>query len=130
MRSPDARPSKRIWPSAKISESGLSTAPRVLSILASMTAVAVDSERIRTLYRQSVPVLLANILIGVIVSATIWSSAPRPLVVTWIALLIAMTAARIVLRRRYWKAQPTPAQAGRWGTMFVVGSATAGVLWG
>jgi signal transduction histidine kinase/ActR/RegA family two-component response regulator len=95
-----------------------------------MTSIAVESERIRAIYRQSVPVLLANVLIGAIVGATVWPTGPRALLAVWLALLVAMTGARIALRRRYWQAQPAPSRAGRWGTRFVVGSATAGVLWG
>ena len=41
-----------------------------------MTDAAVRSEQIRTLYSQSVPVLLANVVNAVIVSATLWSSGP------------------------------------------------------
>src|SRR4051812_19903243 len=94
-----------------------------------MTA-AVRSEQVRTLYSQSVPVLLANVVNAAIVSAALWQSAPRALLVGWTALMVLMTAARLALRRRYWQSAPAPEEAGRWAARFTVGSAVAGVLWG
>src|SRR5581483_4787769 len=95
-----------------------------------MSGEAVKSEQIRTLYRQGVPVLSANLIIGGLVCASLWSLSPRRLLVGWIALVAVLTLARIELWRRYWRRQPPPAQAGPWGNAFVVGSGAAGALWG
>ena len=95
-----------------------------------MTTGAVRSEQIRTLYRHSQPVLLANVLVAVVVSATLWTSAPRGLLILWLGLMVVMAAARLELYRRYCRARPTAASAPRWGVYFVVGSAGAGLLWG
>jgi signal transduction histidine kinase/ActR/RegA family two-component response regulator len=91
---------------------------------------AVLSEQVRTLYSQSVPVLLANVANATIVTAALWESAPRPLLLGWTGLMALMTAARLVLRHRYWRAAPPAEEAERWGRRFVAGSAVAGVLWG
>src|SRR5256885_3455557 len=95
-----------------------------------MTRVAVRSEQVRMLYSQSVPVLLANIVNSGIVSAALWVAGPRRLLLAWTGLVALMTVARLELRRRYWRAQPAPEEAPRWGDRFVVGSAAAGLLWG
>ena len=95
-----------------------------------MSGEAVKSEQIRTLYRQGVPVLSANLIIGALVCASLWSMSPRRLLVGWIALVALLTIARIDLWRRYWRRRPLPPDAGPWGTAFVVGSAGAGALWG
>ena len=95
-----------------------------------MTDVAVRSEQIRTLYSQSVPVLLANVLNSIIVTATLWPTGPRPLLVAWTVAMAAVSVARIELRRRFWRAAPDPASAERWGRYFVCGSLSAGLLWG
>ncbi len=42
-----------------------------------MSGEAVKSEQIRTLYRQGVPVLFANLVIGALVCASLWSISPR-----------------------------------------------------
>jgi two-component system, cell cycle sensor histidine kinase and response regulator CckA len=91
---------------------------------------AIRTEQVKTLYRQSGPVLLTNVLNASIICATLWSSGPRPVLVVWGALMLVMTLARIELHRRFWRANPPPAAMGRWGNYFVIGSGTAGVLWG
>src|ERR1700759_2343753 len=95
-----------------------------------MSGEAVKSEQIRTLYRQGVPVLFANLFIGGLVCASLWSVSPRRLLVGWILMVALLTLARIELWRRYWRGPPLPPDAGPWGTAFVVGSGAAGALWG
>jgi signal transduction histidine kinase len=95
-----------------------------------MSGEAVKSEQIRTLYRQGVPVLLANLIIGALVCASLWTLAPRRSLLIWMALVLALTLARLELRRRYWRSRPAAGEAGPWGTGFVIGSAAAGALWG
>ncbi len=95
-----------------------------------MSGEAVKSEQIRTLYRQGVPVLFANLIIGGLVCASLWSITPRDLLLGWISAVAALTFARIELWRRYWRRRPLPPEAGPWGRAFVVGSGSAGALWG
>jgi two-component system cell cycle sensor histidine kinase/response regulator CckA len=93
-------------------------------------SAAVRAEQIATLYRQSAPVLLSNVLNAVIVSATQWEAASRSFLTWWVLAMALMTAARIGLRHRYWQRRPGPEQAARWGTLSVLGSLSAGILWG
>jgi signal transduction histidine kinase/ActR/RegA family two-component response regulator len=95
-----------------------------------MSGAAVESEQIRTLYRQSVPVLLANAIVGAILCAALWSNAPRPRLLAWMAAVAVLTLARVELRRRYWRRRPAATDAAPWGKGFMLGSATAGALWG
>jgi signal transduction histidine kinase/CheY-like chemotaxis protein len=95
-----------------------------------MTDAAVRSEQIKTLYSQSVPILLANVLNAIIVSATLWPSGPRLQLAAWTLAMTAMTVVRIELRRRYWRTTPVAGSAERWGRYFVAGSLCAGLLWG
>jgi signal transduction histidine kinase len=41
-----------------------------------------------------------------------------------------VTLARVELRRRYWRRRPIAVDAASWGTGFVIGSGSAGLLWG
>jgi two-component system cell cycle sensor histidine kinase/response regulator CckA len=95
-----------------------------------MIAPAVRSEQVATLYRQSGPVLLANVVNAIVVSAVLWSSASHPFLVGWTIAMAVMTLARILLHRGYWRSRPDADAALAWGRRFVVGSLTAGVLWG
>jgi signal transduction histidine kinase len=95
-----------------------------------MSGAAVKSEQIRTLFRQSAPVLLANLIVGAIVFATLWPSGPRPWLLGWMGSVALLTLARVELRRRYWRSHRGATDAAPWGTRFVLGSASAGGLWG
>ena len=95
-----------------------------------MSGAAVKSEQIRTLYRQSVPVLLANMMIGALVCAALWPSGPRRVLLLWMGFVTALSLARVELRRRFWRRHPLAEDAKRWATAFVLGSGAAGTLWG
>jgi signal transduction histidine kinase/CheY-like chemotaxis protein len=95
-----------------------------------MIAVQVRAEQVRTLYRQTTPVLLANCVNSVIVSAALWGSASRSFLLGWLLSMFVMSAARALLFRRYRELAPAPADTPCWARRFVAGSATAGVLWG
>ena len=95
-----------------------------------MIETNVRSEKIRTLYRQSTPVLVTNTLNSLIVGAVLWNTTPRARIVGWIAVMGAVGLIRALLTRRYLKAAPPPVEADRWGRRFVIGSAAAGLLWG
>src|SRR5947199_157228 len=55
-----------------------------------MTAAAVRSEQVRSLYRNSAPVLLANVLIAAVVVGTLWPSGPRPALLPLVARTMAI----------------------------------------
>jgi two-component system cell cycle sensor histidine kinase/response regulator CckA len=95
-----------------------------------MIGVEVRAEQVRTLYRQSMPVLVANCINSVIVSAALWQAVPHSLLVLWTTLMGIMAISRAWLARLYNRRAPSPAEAPTWGRRFVAGSAAAGALWG
>ena len=95
-----------------------------------MSGAAVKSEQIRTLFRQSVPVLLANLIVGAILCVALWTSTPRPQLLAWMGAVALLTLARVELRRRYWRRRPVAADSAPWGRGFMLGSGSAGALWG
>jgi two-component system cell cycle sensor histidine kinase/response regulator CckA len=90
----------------------------------------VRAEQVRTIYRQSVPVLATNCVNSLIVAITLWGSTARPLLAFWVVLMGLMMLLRARLSRQFHRASPSPSEAATWGTRFLVGSAAAGVLWG
>jgi PAS domain S-box-containing protein len=90
----------------------------------------VRAEQIRTLYGHSAPVLLANVVNAVIVSAVLWTHTSHALLLAWSATMTLMALARIALRRRYWSRERSPAEQEPWGARFTTGSLSAGLLWG
>jgi signal transduction histidine kinase/CheY-like chemotaxis protein len=97
-----------------------------------MVPPAVRADQIRTLYDQSGPVLLANMINCLIVTATLWTAPRQPhsFLLGWAGLMAAMTVGRLALRRQYRTGAPSVDEAPRWGRRFVVGSLISGLLWG
>ncbi|HKP58324.1 MAG TPA: ATP-binding protein [Polyangiales bacterium] len=93
-------------------------------------AEQVRAEQVRTLYRQSAPVLLANVVNAAIVSFALWSKASHAVLLAWFATMTAMVVVRIEMRRRYWSRDLSAAEQELWGLRFTVGSVCAGLLWG
>ena len=92
----------------------------------------VRAEQVRTLYRQSVPVLLANVLNASILVWLLWADISHALLLPWLFAMTLMALIRLELRRRYWRGESArePAEQERWGTRFTIGSLSAGLLWG
>ncbi|MEO8215150.1 MAG: hypothetical protein ABI560_18265, partial [Myxococcales bacterium] len=102
----------------------------VMDARAAETADAVRNEQIRTLYGHFVPLLVANLSLATIVAIALGRTVPSVQVAGWLVLVFLVTAARVELRRQYRKAAPTGGQLPSWGARFVVGSASAGLVWG
>ncbi|HET6331818.1 MAG TPA: PAS domain S-box protein [Polyangiales bacterium] len=91
----------------------------------------VRAEQVRTLYGQSAPVLLANVLNAGIVCYALWSHASHTLLISWAGTMTFMVVVRILMRKRYWAQDDrTPADQETWGLRFTIGSLCAGLLWG
>ena len=95
-----------------------------------MSGVDIQGEQIRTLYRQTQIVLLANCVNATIVSALLWTSTSHALLLGWLAAMALVTLGRVILSRQYRRAAPQAGEARVWGTRYVLGSALSGVLWG
>jgi signal transduction histidine kinase len=85
---------------------------------------------VRTVYAQSLPVLLANVANAAIVTIVFWPSPLRVLLVIWASAIVGLALARggleLAFRRRSRADEETPL----WGRLFVLGSWAAGTLWG
>jgi signal transduction histidine kinase len=88
------------------------------------------AELVRTLYAQSRPLLLANLLNGSILVCCFATIDSPALVGGWAAALIALLLARYELLRRFERCAPPPDEIPRWGTRYVLGSSCSGLLWG
>jgi signal transduction histidine kinase len=90
----------------------------------------VCAEQVRTLYRQTWPILIANACNALIVGVALWGSASHPLLLAWAGAILVTLVARGVLVARYARAEISTGQAETWGMRFAVGSAVTGLLWG
>ncbi|HEX3776767.1 MAG TPA: ATP-binding protein [Polyangiaceae bacterium] len=92
--------------------------------------VSVRAEQIRALYRQSPLLLWTNAAIAAMVAATLWWTASRPLLLAWIALMIAIAIARSALMRRFDRVNPRNHELESWDRHFALGAMVAGAAWG
>jgi signal transduction histidine kinase len=95
-----------------------------------MIQAHVLADQVRTLYRQSPVVLVANCVNTVIVSSLAWASGHHRLLLAWLGLTLLLTGARQCLVRAYRRAAPGASDAQRWGRRSAWGSAASGMLWG
>jgi signal transduction histidine kinase len=92
--------------------------------------VAVFAEQIRTLYSQSLAILVVNPLNAAIVAAVLWRWADPGLLTGWVAAMMAVTVVRVELRARYLRAQPPSSEHTAWARRFVWSVLATGLLWG
>jgi signal transduction histidine kinase len=92
--------------------------------------IEVRSEQVRTLYAQGRPLLLANVVNAVLVSAVLFQSAPVLQLAAWVSVTALLTLVRLGLRERYLSLSPPAEDARLWGTRFAIGGGAAGLLWG
>src|SRR5216117_1180876 len=90
----------------------------------------VRAEQIRTLYRQSVWVFIANPVNALIVALVLRRSTSPQTTVWWLIAMVASTVFRLALRRAYWRREPPAEEAPRWGARFVAGTLMVGLAWG
>jgi signal transduction histidine kinase/CheY-like chemotaxis protein len=88
------------------------------------------AELVRTLYAQSRPLFLANLLNGSILVACFATIVSPVVVGGWGAMLVVLLLARYELLRRFERREPALEAVPRWGTRYVIGSTCSGVLWG
>jgi len=93
-------------------------------------AQEIAAEQIRLLYDQLPSALIASVVIGALAAYVLWNRVPHWALVLWLAALGVLTIARVGLRRRYVRAKPLPRDSAVWARPFVLGTASAGVIWG
>jgi diguanylate cyclase (GGDEF)-like protein/PAS domain S-box-containing protein len=100
------------------------------SLSANPHAQEICAEQIRLLYCQLSSALMATVVVGGLVGYVLWDQVPHPWLVILLAALGVTTGARVWLLRSYYAANPPASEATRWGHRFIVGTASAGLIWG
>ncbi len=93
------------------------------------TAAAVFSEQVRLIYRLSRPAYGGILAVALIMLFVLWNTVPAAPLLGWFTLIIAITAARHLLHRRYTLREHAH-EAGFWAKWFVAGAVAMGALWG
>src|SRR6478736_98877 len=91
---------------------------------------SVRAEQVRALFRQNRGVLWLNVAVSGLAAAALWPSASRVLLVAWVGVSALVALARTDLTLRFERANPKQAQLEPWARRFLVGSISAGAVWG
>src|SRR5215510_10861981 len=90
----------------------------------------VHAEQIRLLYANAPAGFVATVLNVVLLALIQWPVIAPLCIMSWLALMLALTVLRAVLVWRFQRCAPAPPAIGRWGTLFGLGTLGAGLGWG
>ena len=88
------------------------------------------AEQVRQLYKQA-PIGLASIpIIALIMVILLWAVTPHWILITWYSAVLLAAAPRCLLVVKFSRSSQAPAEADRWRTSFIIGTAISGMVWG
>jgi len=88
------------------------------------------AEQVRQLYKQA-PIGLASIpIIALIMVVLLWAVTPHWILITWYSAVLLVAAPRYWLVVKFSRSSQAPAEADRWRTGFIIGTALSGIVWG
>jgi signal transduction histidine kinase/ActR/RegA family two-component response regulator len=87
------------------------------------------ARQVEVLYDQLPVALTASIAAALILVGILWSATPAPVLLTWLGLLLVVTAIRSILVHSYRQSGDRQHQAGYWLTGFIAGTLVSGIVW-
>ena len=96
-----------------------------------MAEERLSAARIAALFNVARPAYYATLANGVLLVVVLWEAFPPALLLAWLGVLVAVTAARIEYHRRFSAsaAQGRVGDPARWEQRFAAGALVAGALW-
>ena len=90
----------------------------------------VDAELARLLFRQAGFGMFSNITLALVLFFSVLDQVPPREAWSWLVLLLAVSAARMVLNRAYFRQTPRDEDMAWWGRAFGAGTILSGCVWG
>ena len=91
------------------------------------------AEQVRTAYGgKPAPLpstVIPNIAVALFLVVVMWGKVQAPVLVAWFIVQLAYQSVRVAVNLRYWRAQPSPAQAPRWARWYAWQTTTNGCIW-
>jgi len=89
-------------------------------------------EQVKLLYEAMPMTIIATIINAIVLVIVGWNVVEQQLSLFWLACILMITSARLLLTLLYRRAQvqPSDGHATQWETYFTVGSISAGAIWG
>ncbi len=90
----------------------------------------VETERIQSVFQQAPVTLGVTVLNAVLTAVVLGPVSDRALLLIWLALVVAVSAARMAVRQSFLRRVSKGVRIRRWAVLTVAGSLTTGSLWG
>jgi diguanylate cyclase (GGDEF)-like protein/PAS domain S-box-containing protein len=91
---------------------------------------AIRAGRVAALYRQAIPGFFVTLAVAAVCTVVLWRVVDRLALGAWFVAVLAITAGRYWLLRRYHAAERPAEQAAVWENAFTAGAAAMGIAWG
>ena len=88
------------------------------------------ADQVRTVYLHSPTTTIGSLVAGTALVAVMWNHVSHAVLVGWLLVLCLHQSFRVYHYRSYLKAGVEGQQAERWGKLYLMAAATAGVIWG
>ena len=90
----------------------------------------IRSEQVRTVYLHSPTTTIGSLVAGAALVAVMWDHVSHPVLMGWLIVLCLHQLLRVHHYRSYLRAGAEGQEAERWGKLYIMAAATAGVIWG
>jgi two-component system, sensor histidine kinase len=90
----------------------------------------IRSEQVRTVYLHSPTTTVGSLVAGAALVAVMWDHVSHPVLIGWLIVLCLHQLLRVHHYRGYLRAGAEGQEAERWGKLYIMAAATAGVIWG
>jgi PAS domain S-box-containing protein len=98
--------------------------------LAARYAKLLRPEQVRLLYASSAIALITTPIAAVTLAIVSWGRVPSGLAIAWLSYMLSVTAARVLMVRRFQQVPSEAVDVPAWCRRFVAGAAAAGLGWG
>ena len=88
------------------------------------------ADQVRTVYLHSPTTTIGSLVAGTALVAVMWNHVSHVVLIGWLLVLCLHQSFRVYHYRSYLKAGVEGQQAERWGKLYLMAAATAGVIWG
>jgi diguanylate cyclase (GGDEF)-like protein/PAS domain S-box-containing protein len=92
--------------------------------------VRIREEQIALLYRNAPTGFVVSIAVGLLLIVTLSGHVSLERLISWYVLLLMVTAIRYSINQRYQNSTQESRQSKYWETLFLLGTASAGFIWG
>jgi two-component system, sensor histidine kinase len=93
-------------------------------------AAEIRGEQVRTVYLHSPTTTIGSLVAGAALVAVMWDHVPHAVLAGWLLALCLHQALRVHHYRAYLRAGPDGQRSERWGRLYFLAAAAAGLIWG